>query len=186
MNVLSRVSSYRLTGRRALVASLIGAALTAVCAQIAFYLPGKPVPVTMQVFAVICCGLVLGSRWAALAQIEFLTAGLLGAPVFAGFRAGPAALAGPTGGYLVGFVAAAFIVGFAFETASRRNFASACLAGAMGVCVIYTFGVAWLSVWLGPRFSGFVPWMIGVAPFVGVDAVKVVVAAMLCAERSNN
>jgi len=183
MNVLSRISSYRLTRRQALIASLIGAALTAVCAQIAFYLPGKPVPVTMQVFAVVCCGLVLGSRWAALAQIEFLTAGLLGAPVFAGFRAGPAALAGPTGGYLVGFIAAAFIVGYVFEAASRRNFTSACLAGAMGVCVIYAFGVAWLSIWLGPRFSGFVPWMIGAAPFVGVDAVKVVVAAMLCADR---
>ena len=185
MNVLSRVISYRLTGRRALIASLTGAALTAVCGQIAFHLPGTPVPVTMQVFAVVCCGMVLGSRWAAIAQMQFLTAGRLGAPVFAGFGAGPAALVGPTGGYLVGFVAAAFIVGYVFETASRRNFASACLAGAMGVCVIYTFGVAWLSIWLGPRFSGVVPWMIGAAPFVGVDAVKVVAAAMLCAERSN-
>ncbi|OFX13091.1 MAG: hypothetical protein A2Z18_02110 [Armatimonadetes bacterium RBG_16_58_9] len=163
---------------------MIGAAFTAACAHISFYLPGNPVPVTMQVFAIVLCGLALGSRWGALAQMEYLAAGLLGAPVFAGFRCGPAALLGPTGGYLVGFVATAFVVGYVFERASSRTFAAACLAGAMGVCALYAFGVAWLSVWLGPGFAGFTPWLLGAAPFVAVDAVKVAVAAALCARRT--
>ena len=183
MYVASQVRPWRLTGHRALLASLAGAALTAVCAQTAFYLPGKPVPITMQVFAVVCCGLMLGSRYAALAQIEFLAAGLLGAPVFAGFRAGPAALLGPTGGYLVGFVAAAFVAGLFFETARHKVLATACVAGLLGTAVIYVFGVSWLAVWQGSSFPGLAAWMTGVLPFVGVDAVKVALAAMVCVGR---
>ena len=186
MQVLTRVRPAELTGKKAIIASLIGAAFTAVCAQIAFHLPGNPVPVTMQVFAVICCGLMLGSKVACLAQIEYIVAGCLGAPVFAGFSAGPAALIGPSGGYLIGFIAAAFIVGLVVDRAFERNFTTACVAGIIGVGAIYAFGVAWLSVWLRIFDSSSVcwqSWMLGVAPFVGIDAVKVVVAAKLFAKR---
>ena len=183
MHVLTRSLTRPLTGRKAFAASLVGAAITAACAHIYFYLPGNPIPVTMQVFAIAACGLVLGSRWGAIAQMEYLAAGLLGAPVFAGLKCGPAALLGPTGGYLLGFAAMAFVIGYAFEHAPRRTFAAACVAGAIGVCVLYTFGVAWLSIWLGPRFSGFTPWLVGALPFIGVDAVKVAAAAAIAVRR---
>ncbi|MCX8053385.1 MAG: biotin transporter BioY, partial [Armatimonadetes bacterium] len=91
-----------LSGWRSVVATLAGAALTSVCAQIGFYLPGNPIPVTLQVFAVALCSMMLGGRLAAISQIQYLAAGLLGAPVFAGFKGGVGALAGPTGGYLLG------------------------------------------------------------------------------------
>ncbi len=163
------------------MASLAGAALTAVSAQIAFHLPGNPIPITLQVFAVACCANVLGSRLAALSQLEYLAAGLLGAPIFAGFKAGPAALAGPTGGYLIGFAAMAFVTGLIVER-SARAFPDRLIAGLIGVAVLYTCGAGWLAVWL--RMSGSaVPtlqsWLLGAAPFVGVDAVKVAVAARL-------
>ena len=142
-----------LTGRKAIAASLMGAALTAACSPLAVHLPGNPVPITLQVFAVACCGLMLGSRLAALAQIEYLAAGLLGAPVFAGFKGGPVWLAGPTGGYLVGFVAMAFVVGLISER-SAGTFYARFIAGLVGVSVLYTFGTAWLAVWLACRRRG--------------------------------
>ncbi|MCE5197889.1 MAG: biotin transporter BioY [Armatimonadota bacterium] len=183
MHILTQVKTRTLSGRRAVVASLIGAAFTAVCAQVAFYLPGNPVPVTAQVFAVICCGMVLGSKYGALSQIEYLVAGLMGAPIFTGFKAGPIVLAGPTAGYLIGFICAAYVVGRLLESSPRRSFAPAVIGGLMGVGVIYAFGAGWLAVWGGSAFPGFAAWIFGAAPFIGVDAVKVVLAAMLCVGR---
>ena len=183
MYVLADVKTLRLAGWRAFAASLIGAGLMAVCAQLAFYLPGKPVPITMQVFAVVCCALVLGSRWAAVAQVEYLLAGLMGAPVFAVIKAGPAAFAGPSAGYLIGFVPMAYVIGTLFERSARRDVASAVIAGLAGVCALYVFGVMWLAVGYGTMFPGVGAWVVGVAPFVGVDAVKVAAAAVLCVGR---
>lgn len=178
MNVLAQTRLQSIGGRRALAASLVGAAFTAVCAQIAIPLPGHPVPITMQVFAVVCCGMALGARWGAVAQLQYLAAGVLGAPVFAMGKAGPAALVGPTGGYLVGFVAGAFVIGRLLETASHRSFASSFAAGMAGVATVYVFGAAWLAVWSGPASaSGWMAWVWGSAPYIGVDAVKVAVAA---------
>jgi biotin transport system substrate-specific component len=170
--------NQELRGYKALVASLVGASLTAVSAQIAFYLPGNPVPVTMQVFAVACCGLLLGGRLGAISQLEYLAAGAVGAPVFAGFKGGWAALAGPTGGYLVGFVAGAFVIGLLTEKAHRRTFPTAFAAGMIGSLVILLCGRTWLSVWLGD-FSGWRSWALAVAPFIGIDAVKIAAAAVL-------
>lgn len=173
-----------LSGQRALVGSLLGAAATAVCTQVTIPLPGHLVPITLQVFAVICCGLLLGSRYGALAQLEYLAAGILGAPVFAFHKAGPAVLVGPTGGYLVGFVGAAFVVGLFIERAGGRTFRTAAMAGLLGVGVIHTFGAAWLAVWSGWVFHGAMVWAWGSAPFVGVDVVKVLVAARIFGGRS--
>jgi biotin transport system substrate-specific component len=178
IHVPSRVRARELTRREALAASLIGAALTAVCAQIAFYLPGNPVPVTMQVFAVLGCGLVLGGRLGALSQIEYLLAGAVGLPVFAGFKGGYVALAGPTGGYLVGFVLAALVVGSISEKMHRRTFAGLLAACLLGVAAIYLLGRAWFAVWLGD-VTGTRSWLLGVAPFVGLDAAKAALAAVL-------
>jgi len=183
MQVLARVKTRQMSGTQAVMASLIGAAFTAICAQITFNLPGNPVPVTMQVFAVICCGLVLGSRYGALAQIEYLTAGLLGAPVFAGFRGGPASIALPTWGYIVGFIAAAYIVGRIIELFENPSMRSACIAGIAGVGIIHSFGAAWLSIWLqvfSGHFAGWGAWVLGSAPFIGVDTLKVFLAAWFC------
>ncbi|MCE5314312.1 MAG: biotin transporter BioY [Armatimonadota bacterium] len=183
MRVIAQVRAHKFTGRQAIFASLAGAALTAVCANIAFYLPGNPVPVTGQVFAVILCGMVLGGRLGALSQIEYIAAGLMGAPIFTGFRAGSLVLAGPTVGYLVGFVAAAYMVGRLMEVRETPTFHYACLAGILGVAAIHMLGVAWISIWGGGTFQGFAAWVVGAVPFIGVDVAKVVLAAGLCARR---
>ncbi|MGQ9455937.1 MAG: biotin transporter BioY [Armatimonadota bacterium] len=178
-NTLTAIANDQpLEGYRALLATTGGALFTAACAQASFYIPGNPVPVTLQVLGVCVCGMLLGARLGAISQIEYLVAGLLGAPVFAGFRAGPAAIMGPTGGYLIAFVPAAFLIG-AVATRFRASFHGLVFAGVLGVFVIYVFGRAWLALWLGSP-SSLESWVLGVAPFVGVDMAKVVLAAVLC------
>ncbi len=184
MHVVAGTRKFHLSGRRALVASFIGAALTAACAQITIPLPGHPVPITMQVFAVICCGLVLGGRYAALAQVQYLVAGLLGAPIFSFHQAGPAVFVGPTGGYLIGFVFAAYAIGLFTEMARDKSTRTRIIAGLIGVGIIYTFGAAWLAVWSGAAFVGWTAWLWGAAPYAGVDVVKVALAAHLCGRYS--
>ena len=84
-----------------------GSMLVALTAQISIPLPFSPVPVTGQTLAVLLIGALLGSRRGALSLVAYLLAGLIGLPVFASGAAGPAYIMGPTGGYLVGFIAAA-------------------------------------------------------------------------------
>jgi len=167
------------------LASLFFAGVTVVCAQISFRIGFNPVPVTLQVLAVILSGLVLGSRLGALSQLQYLTMGLLGMPVFAGGTFGPGAFAGPSGGYLIGFVAGAYLAGLVFEKLQARSHASAILAGCAGVAAIYVFGASWLGVWLGifrgENVAGCAlgAWRLGVVPFIAVDFLKAVIASGL-------
>ena len=157
------------------------AALTACLSQATIRLPFSPVPITLQVLGVILSGMLLGSRLGALAQIQYIAAGLMGAPIFAGAVAGPVVLAGPTAGYLPGFILGAFITGLLAERMHNRQITSLFAVGLAGVAAIYICGAAWLSVWL--RVSGLeqlgAAWLLGILPFIGVDAVKVTLAAMI-------
>ena len=169
--------------KKALVVTLVGAMFTAICAQLSFYLPGNPIPVTLQVFAVICCGVILGSKLGAIAQLQYLAAGLMGAPVFAGFKSGPAWIAGPTGGYLVGFVLAAYVAGKTVELLKRNDKSAIMMSGLFGVFVVYITGAAWLSVWMriaGSSLPNWQNWLMGISPFICIDFMKVAAAAIFC------
>lgn len=180
MQVLAKVRSHEWSVSQGLLASLVGVALTFICAQIRIPLPFTPIPVTMQCFAVICCGLLLGKKWGTLSQIIYAGAGFAGLPIFTGFKAG---FAQPTLGYLFGFIVAAYVIGLMMDMTRKRTFHAACIAGMVGIAIIYLCGVAYLGFWLkitGGKFNGWSEVMLGAAPFVGWDAVKVVAAAMLC------
>lgn len=158
-----------------------GALVIAICAQPAFHLPGNPVPITLQVFAVILCGLVLGPKIGALAVIEYLLAGYAGLPVFSGLGSGAKFILGPTGGYLLGFVGSAYITGYLSHMSPKTNDKQRVLSGFAGVLVIYIAGAGWLRFWLaltGAGFGGWTAWALGIAPFIGIDAVKVLLAVM--------
>jgi biotin transport system substrate-specific component len=170
---------------RCLILSVLGAALTSVGSRIA--IPFWPVPLTLQVFFVLLCGAALGPRWGAAAQAQYVAAGAMGLPIFAAGRGGPSALLGPTGGYLVGFVAAACVTGWLTErstTAIRRRIPGASAvpyaATLAGAAVIWLCGWLWLAVWSSrggepaPLRQAFI-W--GVAPFVAADVVKATAAA---------
>lgn len=159
-------------------------ALTAVCSQVSFHLWFTPVPVTLQVFAMLLSGLALGGRLGALSQIQYVCLGLMGFPVFAGFTGGPVALAGPSGGYLMGFIAGAYAAGWIFERLRNRP-GSAWLASIAGIAVLYLLGASWLGIWVASAGSQSLSevirsaWVMGVVPFVGVDLVKAAAAGTL-------
>ena len=146
--------------------------VTALSAQIAFYI--GPVPITGQTFAVLLAGALLGSRRGALSQLTYLGMGAMGAPIFAGWHGGIGVLMGPTGGYLIGFVAAAFVVGFLAERGWDRRFWSMALAMLIGNIVIYAFGLPWLANFV-PSGSVLAA---GLYPFIPGDLTKLVLATV--------
>ena len=157
------------------------ACLTALGALV--QIPIGPVPITLQVLFVLLSGLVLGSRLGALSQVEYLAMGLAGAPVFAGGKAGLVHLLGPTGGYLVGFVAMAYVTGLIAESAARPGRVRLFVAGLVGIPVLYLSGAFWLATWFAiANGTSWVAemgsaWQFGVLPFIVPDAVKALVAS---------
>ena len=136
-----------------------------------------PVPISGQTFAVLLSGAILGSRLGALSQLSYLVVGITGIPFWFSLGGAPgiARLTGPTGGYLVGFVACAFIVGWLVEKGWGKNVWKAAVAMIGGSSVIYIFGLSWLSFYV-PSASllkaGFYPFIIG-------DVAKIILAAMI-------
>jgi biotin transport system substrate-specific component len=151
-----------------------GAALTAFAAQIV--VPLSPVPFTLQTFSVLLVGASLGSLRGALSMLVYLVAGTLGVPVFAAASAGADAVLGATGGYLVGFVLAAWLVGRIVERTGTSPLRTA--AGLLaGSAVVYAVGVPWLAVSLGISLDAAAA--AGLSPFLAGDAIKLAAAAIL-------
>lgn len=146
---------------------------TVVAARLA--IPLEPVPFTLQPLVVLLAGMVLGARDGAFSQIAYVALIALGLPVDANMR-GSSALLGPTGGYLIGFIAAAFVTGLIAERAGTRLWGR-WLAGVAGIAVIYAFGVPLLALTRGLTLEQ--AWAVGVAPFLAADLVKALLAAAL-------
>ena len=145
----------------------------AACAQ--FSIQIGPVPITGQSFAVLLTGALLGSRLGAAAVIAYLIEGAIGLPFFAGGGAGIVRFFGPTGGYLVAFPAAAFIVGAFAEHGWDKRYPTAVAAMAIGSVVILLGGLAWFTVLTNtPPVAAF---KIAVSPFLIGDVVKIALAA---------
>ena len=150
----------------------IGVLLTALLTRIE--IPLTPVPITGQTFAVLLVGALLGSKRGALSMIVYLGSGLMGAPVFSNGGWGLSHLAGPTGGYLVGFVLAAFLVGNLSEIGWDRKVLTTVLAMAFGTITIYLSGCLWLARFVG----GDAVLQVGVLPFLIGDGLKIACAAV--------
>ena len=154
------------------------AAITALCAQVRIPLPFTPVPVTLQVFAVLLTGAVLGLRAGVASQALYMGAGAIGLPVFTGAMSGLAYMAGPTGGYLLGFVLAPLCVaGVMGKIRGEVTPGRMAAAMAAGVAAIYVCGWAWLA--FGIHFGPAKAFFQGVHPFVYFDLVKAAAAAAL-------
>lgn len=151
-----------------------GAALTGLCAQVAFPVPGTPVPVTLQTFSVLLVGAALGWRLAAASMGLYLIAGVAGVPWFSGQTAGWTTV---TSGYLVGFLVAAAVVGVLSSRGGDRTPLRTAATMTLGTLTIYVFGVgvlaASLDLGLGDALR------MGVVPFLVGDGLKVLAAAGL-------
>jgi biotin transporter BioY len=146
--------------------------LVALCSKIV--VPLQPVPITGQTFGVLLAGALLGSRRGVFSMLTYLGLGAMGFPVFALWGGGWARIAGPTAGYLAGFVVAAGVVGWLSERGWDRRTSTTLLAMSLGMLPIYFLGAGWLSRFVGwPHVVS-----VGILPFVLGDALKVALAAL--------
>lgn len=162
---------------RAVLLVAAGVALTALAAQVRFAIPGTPVPVTGQTAAVLLTGAALGARLGGTSMLLYVVLGAIGLPVFANGSGGVAQLFGATGGYLVGFVVAAFLVGRLSERGWDRRTPRAALLMAIGNLAIYACGVPVLAVTYGMSPAAAIE--AGALPFLLGDALKIALAAGL-------
>lgn len=152
----------------------IFSALTAILAQVEIPLP--LIPISGQKLAVGITATILGSRQGALAMICYAALGAIGLPVFAGFSGGPQVLVGPSGGYIFGFIATAFITGFILEK-TRFTIPMALLANTIGMFVTLFFGTIQLKVVLDMSWSAALA--AGVYPFLIVGFIKAFLASWI-------
>jgi biotin transport system substrate-specific component len=153
---------------------LTGTLLTALLAQVRLPLPFTPVPLTGQTFAVLLVGAALGPRRGLASMALYLLLGGLGLPFFAGGQGGLTYLAGPTLGYLAGFVLAAYVTGLLAERGLERSLRTSLLPFLAGTVVIYACGAGWLALSLGAQKA----FMLGILPFVVGDLLKIALAAV--------
>jgi biotin transport system substrate-specific component len=152
-----------------------GALLIFLTSKIAIPIPGNPVPYTLQTFGILVVGGALGLRRGTLAAAVYVALGVVGLPFFAEGRGGLEVIWGATGGYLLGFIAAAALVGRLAELGWDRHIGGSLGMNTLGTVVIYAVGVPWLAVTTGMDLGQAV--MAGLVPFLLVDLVKLVAAA---------
>lgn len=160
----------------------VGTALTAAAAQVAFYLPGNPVPITGQTFGVLVVGAALGPVRAAASMLLYVLLSVVGLPLLApnasgSHTTGSAVLHLPTFGYLIGFVVAAALLGLAARRGLDRLPWWTLISFAVGSATIYLFGATWLALDL--HLSARTALHLGVTPFLIGDVVKAVAAAIV-------
>lgn len=154
----------------------IFAALTAVCSMVSIPLPFTPVPINLATLSVFLAGGLLGSKGGAMSQTVYVLLGAIGLPVFHNFSGGIGVIAGPTGGYIIGYIVAAFVIGLLIEKIGY-SYTKAPLAMATGLFFCYLLGTLWF---MGLTKMGLVEaLMLCVVPFLIGDAIKIVAAVLL-------
>lgn len=159
---------------RAWQAALVIAGVVLIALSAKLQVPFWPVPMTMQTFAVLMIGATCGARLGGTTLLAYLAAGAAGLPVFA-TGAGPVYMMGPTGGYLLGFLLAAVLVGHLADRGLVRNFVSAVAVLLAGLAVIYILGAGWLATLIG--FEKAIA--AGVVPFLPAEVLKMALAAVV-------
>lgn len=164
---------------RDMVMIAVFSAIIAICAQIT--IPVQPVPFTLQTLAVFLAGGLLGWKRGTLSILIYILLGAVGVPVFTRFQGGIAPLIGPTGGYIIGFITTALVVGIAKDKLGTKWWVML-IAMMIGLLACYAFGTAWF-IFVYNRTNGgmdlFKALSLCVFPFLLFDAVKIGVAAML-------
>lgn len=152
-------------------------AVTVILAQISIPIPFSPVPVTLSIFGVFLSSLILGTRNGILSQIVYILLGLVGVPVFAGFRGGLNVLLSPTGGYIISYPFMALVIGLLVSRKKNASFITMTGALLAGLVVCYTLGTSWLAV--SAKLDAAKAISAGVIPFLPLDIVKAVISAAL-------
>ncbi len=152
---------------------LVFITLTTFGAYVRIPLPFTPVPITLQTLFVMLSGIYLGANLAGISQLSYIMLGYLGVPLFAGASSGLSVLTGPTGGYLIGFVLCGYIIGRLVKL--RDNFSWIVFSISIGALIILLLGTIWVGLLM--RLSFKKAFMVGFAPFIPGDTLKVLVAS---------
>ncbi|MEC5423130.1 biotin transporter BioY [Virgibacillus sp. C22-A2] len=159
---------------RMMIVTALFAAIIGVLAQLTIPLP--LVPITGQTLAIGLAATILGSRYGTISVLLYLIIGAVGVPVFAQMSAGVGILFGPTGGYLIGFIPSAFIIGYFLEKTSF-TIKNAVIANLIGTVIALVFGTVWLKI--VAELSWTAAFASGAAPFIIVGVIKAVLAAWI-------
>jgi biotin transport system substrate-specific component len=178
-------SSLSLNWTRTILLAIIGSALVAIAAQVS--VPMLPVPMTLQTLAALAVGAAYGARLGAITLALYALEGAAGLPVFANFQAGlflPTGEIIASGGYILGFILAAGLVGHLVEKGWGANVIKLCGATLLGAAIIYVPGLIWLVGWLivmkgmDATSAIVVAFTSGMLPFILGDIIKAVLAAL--------
>lgn len=164
------------SGLHQYILAAFGAAIIAVLAQVSIPIPFSPVPITGQTLAIGLVVTILGTRVGSLAVLLYILLGAAGLPVFSMFKGGLAIVFGPTGGYIVGFLPTAIVMGLYLKKFGI-TVPQAIVANIIGMVITLAFGTAWLKI--GADLTWTAAFMGGVAPFIILGIVKAVLAAWL-------
>ncbi len=175
VNINSNISTNNVSPVRKMVYASLFAAMTSVGAFM--IIPVGPVPITLQVLFVFMAGSMLKARWGMISMIIYVLLGIVGLPVFSGGGSGFGILLGPTGGYLVGFIAAAGLIGFLFEHRPPSHIVVNILYMFVGLIMIYILGIAQLAFVAHLDITTAIA--LGAVPFLPADVMKAIVAAII-------
>lgn len=160
---------------RTLILTGLFTALTAVCSMISIPLPFSPVPINLATLSIFLAGGLLGAKYGAISQLVYVLLGAIGLPVFHSFTGGLSILVGPTGGYLVGYIAAAYLIG---RLTKQKDQSLVLLFGFfIGLLTIYALGSLWLMFVAGASLWSAL--LVGVFPFLPGDGLKILAALFL-------
>ena len=149
-------------------------ALLVLCSYVSINLPFSPVPITGQTFGVLLIAMALGRLRGTAVVLAYLAEGAAGLPVFAGGTAGIIKFAGPTGGYLIGFLASAWVVGYLADKGWDKKYYLSIAAMIIGTAIIFAFGLTWLSRWVPDSVllaTGFFPFLPGAVIKIALAAI---------------
>lgn len=159
-----------------LILCALFAALTAVCSMISIPLPFTPVPINLATLSVFLAGGLLGSKYGSISQLVYVILGAIGLPVFHSFTGGLGILTGPTGGYIIGYVAGAWLIGFLAEKMGR-GFVKNIIGMTAGLEVCYMLGTLWFMYITSTGLAAALTMC--VVPFLIGDAIKIAAGAVL-------
>ena len=178
MNSINTTNTTNAAGKsspRRLVLIAMMTAITCILAPLSIPIPVSPVPISLTNLVLLISVYILGWKDASISFIIYLLLGLAGLPVFSGFSGGVGKIAGPTGGYLAGFIFMTVIAGLAVDIFSGKRL-PAVIGMALGTAVAYAFGTAWLAIQMDLTFISALS--IGVLPYLAGDTLKIILAVI--------
>ncbi len=161
---------------RTMVSVAVATAIICILAPLSISIPMSPVPISLAVFAIFIATYALGMKYGLLSVLLYLLLGFIGLPVFSKFMGGPSVLAGPTGGYIIGYLYIAFFTGLMIERFETKRTMHV-IGMVLGTALCYLFGTSWLAYTTGLTFREAL--FAGVIPFIPADAVKIIIAILI-------